>query len=133
MRLLIVSRLYSRTTAGGSFALLVLAGAVAVHGCGSTPASPDGVHEPPPPPSLQVACVDQPSLRCTASVFGEGDVTAVSRWSVAESFRLAMDIPITAAGTVDFPTPGAPRTLSPDNVYIRADYASPRWGAMHRG
>jgi hypothetical protein len=131
MRLLLVIRVYSRTISSGRFALLVLAGAAAAYACGSgSPASPTGSAKPEPPPSLQVACVDQPSLRCTAFVFGDGDVTAVSRWSAADSFRLALDVPVTAATTVDFPTPGAPRTLSPGNVYIRADYASPKWGLM---
>jgi hypothetical protein len=43
--------------------------------CGSgSPASPTGSTKPQTPPPLQVACV-QPSLRCTAFVFGDGDVT----------------------------------------------------------
>jgi hypothetical protein len=112
-------------------ALIVLAGAAAAYACGGgSPASPTGSPKPQGPPPLRVACVDQPWLRCTASVFGEGDVTAVSRWSAADSFRLAMDVPVTAAATVDFPTPGVPRALSPANVYIRADYTSPKWGRM---
>jgi hypothetical protein len=110
---------------------MVLLGVAAGHACGTgSPASPTASPKPQTPPSLQISCVDQPSLRCTAFVFGEGDVTALSRWSAAESFRLAMDVPVTATTAVDFPTPGVPRSLRQDNVYVRADYTSPTWGQM---
>jgi len=71
-----------------------------------------------------------PTLRCTASVYQEGDVTAQAAWSAADSFRLGMDVPVTASDAVDFPSPGVPRALRVANVYIRADYVSPRWGRM---
>lgn len=131
MRLLSLIGISERGVARRSFALVVLVGAAAGHGCGSSsPASPSGSPKPQSPPPLQIACVDQPVLRCTAFVFGEGDVTTLSRWSAADSFRLAMDVPVTSTATVDFPTPGVPRALSPANVYVRADYVSLRWGQM---
>ena len=70
-------------------------------------------------------------LRCTASLYGDGDVTALSQWSAAESFRVATSAPFIVSTAVDFPTPGVPRALSAADVYICADYVSPTWGRMH--
>lgn len=112
-----------------TFALVVLVGVASWQACASSPASSTGPSKQTPPP-LQISCVEQPLLRCTAFVFGEGDVTALSQWSAADSFRLAMDVPVTATTAVDFPTPGVPRVLRQDDVYVRADYTSPTWRQM---
>ena len=77
----------------------------------------------PWPTELQVRCVDLPALQCSA-LYGTVDVTAQARWSAADSFRLAMDVPVTASTAVEFPQPGIPRALRHANVYIRADYVS---------
>jgi hypothetical protein len=79
-------------------------------------------------PALLVVCLTTPTLTCSASLYGEGDVTAKATWSAADSFRLALDVPVTASSAVAFPSPGVPTALRAQNVYIRADYTSPRWG-----
>ncbi len=61
-------------------------------------------------------------LRCSASAYPVGDVTGVARWSAAESFREAMDVPTTSSTAVEFPAPGVPKAIRRQNVYIRADY-----------
>jgi hypothetical protein len=90
------------------------------NGCANeSPTTPSS--HPPSLPVLVVTCVDQPTLRCSAFVSG-GDVTTQARWSAADSFRLAMDVPVTASTALDFPSPGVVRPLHRQNVYIRADY-----------
>jgi hypothetical protein len=38
-----------------------------------------------------------------------------------------MDLPVTPSSAVVFSAPGVPTAVSARNVYIRADYTSPRW------
>jgi hypothetical protein len=73
---------------------------------------------------LVVTCDVVPVWRCTASRFGDGDVTARAQWSAADSFRLAMDTVVSGSTAVEFPSPGLPRALRPAEVYIRADYVT---------
>jgi hypothetical protein len=89
--------------------------------------TPSSGTKQPQPPFVVVKCVAGPPLACTATLPGEGDVTASAAWSAAESFRLAMDLPVTASSAVVFREPGVPTAISARNVYIRADYYSPRW------
>jgi len=113
----------------GMGAVLIVA-CLALFACDVSPSAPSGPVKPPSPPALEVACVTSPAFRCTATVYGEGDVTAKAAWSAAESFRLGMDLPVTASPAVEFESPGVATALRPQNVYIRADYVSARWGAM---
>jgi len=78
-------------------------------------------------PALMVRCVTSPALTCTATLDTE-DVTAKAIWSAGESFRTAMDVPITASSAVTFRSPGVPTALREQNIYVRADYDSPEWG-----
>lgn len=101
-----------------------------VTGCGDGPISPASHDRPAPPPTLLVSCEAAPGLHCSANLAGEGDVTSAASWSAADSFQLAGDVPVTPSSAVEFPLPGIPRVLRSRNVYIRADYVSPRWGHM---
>lgn len=106
----------------------MLAGQTA--GCGGSPSSPSEWHKPPGPPPLTVRCAVAPAFSCTANVYGEGDVTAAADWSAADTVRFAWDVPVTPSSAVDFPSPGTPRVHREENVYIRADYVSSKWGIM---
>ena len=100
-------------------ALIVVICALA-HGCTTnTVTAPSS--KPLPPPDLLVRCSAQALFSCSA-VYDGRDVTQRSRWSAAESFRLAMDVPVSASTAVDFPLPGVPHAVRRQNVYIRADY-----------
>jgi hypothetical protein len=108
----------------GNAAPALLIGCVTLNACGSegvtTPTS--SRPEPSTPPSLTVACAEGPTLHCSASIYPVGDITAQARWSAAETFAQALDIPITPSTAVEFQTPGVPNVRRRANVYIRADY-----------
>jgi hypothetical protein len=107
-------------------ALILFAGTISIQACGAGAGTAPSSSKKAVAGDLQVTCNASPTLRCTAFLDGEGDVTAQSHWAAAESFRLAMAVPFTAPSTaVDFPVPGTPRVLRPQNVYIRAEYDSP--------
>ncbi len=99
-------------------------------GACTSPSVPTALPKPQGPPALLVVCHTTPTLTCSASLYGEGDVTAKATWSAADSFRLAMDVPVTASSAVVFKSPGVPTVLRAQNVYIRADYNSPRYGHL---
>jgi hypothetical protein len=101
----------------------------ALAACGGSPVSPSS-GKPPSPPWVVVTCTASATLRCSASVYGEGDITASATWSAAEAFLPAMDVPLPSSSAVVFPTPGLVQVLRPQNVYIRADYLSPTWGHL---
>lgn len=99
----------------------------ALTACGGSPVVPSSP-KPEWPPSLVVKCTVAVTLRCSASLYQEGDVTESATWSAAEAFSPAMDVPLPSSSAVVFPTPGVVQVLRPQNVYVRADYLSPRWG-----
>jgi hypothetical protein len=103
---------------------------IGIAGCGTSPTAPSVPVGRSSPPPIEIDCQATPQLRCTANLFGEGDVTSGAMWSAAESMRLALDVPVTASTAVEFPSPGVIRVVRDQNVYIRADYVSPRWGKM---
>ena len=103
---------------------------IGIAGCGSGPSGPSVPVGRGAQPPIEIDCQVTSQLQCTASVFGEGDVTSAATWSAAESMSLALDVPVTASTAVEFPSPGVARPLRAQNVYIRADYLSPRWGRM---
>ena len=112
-----------RHLAAAAVALLALAA------CGGSPPSPITPSKPPSPPTLEVSCTASPGLVCSASLYGEGDITAQSlvvRGGVVPS----EDLPVTASPDVVFRSPGVPTALRAQNVYIRADYDSPTWAPM---
>jgi hypothetical protein len=99
--------------------------------CGAQPTAPTSASaKPDGPPTPNVSCTSDPDLRCRVFVYGEGDVTNAASWSAADSFRLAMDVPVTPSDAVVFKTPGVPTVLRSANIYIRADYDSPRYGHL---
>jgi hypothetical protein len=102
-----------------------LVGLMLVAACDGAPPTEPSRLKPSFAP-LIVTCDAAPVLRCAATRHGEGDVTALAAWSAADSFRLAMDVPLTPSSAVDFPSPGHPRALRQARVYIRADYGSPQ-------
>lgn len=113
----------------GRLAIPALCALLAACGSGST--APSGFGKQPSPPSLGVACAPGPPLACTASFAGDGDVTALASWSAADSFALAMDLPVTPSDAVVFRAPGVPTATRAGNVYLRADYTSPHWAGYH--
>jgi len=82
-------------------------------------------------PPLLVTCLTSPTLGCVASFLDEAEVTGRSSWSAADSLELSSGPAVTASDAVVFRTPGIPTALSARNVYIRADYTSPRYGHVH--
>src|SRR5829696_1053739 len=96
--------------------------------CGGRRTAPRSSGKPEAPPALRVRCAVSVGLACSATLFGEGDVTERASWTAAGSFREAMDLPVPASDAVTFPAPGVVRAHRAANVYIRADYQSPRWG-----
>lgn len=87
----------------------------------STPVAPSSTPRTQPL-SLKIDCVEQLTLRCSASVYAQGDATAAARWSAADSFREAADVPQPHSSAVEFTAPGVVRVLRRQNIYIRADY-----------
>jgi len=98
--------------------------------CGSTGPVEPTVPTRPSVPVVAITCVDDTIIRCSARFQGE-DVTTQARWSAADAFRLAMDVPVTASTAVEFPSPGMPRAVRRGNVYIRADYTPSTGYATH--
>jgi hypothetical protein len=86
----------------------------------STPFRPD-LFRPP----IQVRCDVNPTLACTATVLGEGDVTARAARSAADSFSAIGDQPVRSTNAVVFRTPGVPTVTAPHEFYIRADCDAP--------
>lgn len=107
--------------------LSILLLALALAGCGSTSqTSPFTPTRPTDVAPLRIACrVDPPSVRCAATVFGVGDVTAQTRWWASSTFVFpdeSKDVIFFAAGTVT--------AVQRADVYIRGDYRNSGGGLL---
>ena len=68
---------------------------------------------------MVVACSASPALICSASLYGEGDLTATATWSGADSFRLGTDVPPTQG--MDGGRVNSPQLLHVTNVQLNPD------------
>ncbi len=96
-------------------------------GCsGASSAPPLKPSKPTDNAPLRVSCTpDQLSVRCTASVFGVGNVTSQTRWWATETLGATTD-----TSAVVFFGAGLATAVQPVSVYIRGEYRNEGGGTL---
>ncbi len=98
-------------------------------GCGDTPPSLGSPLRPSRPVDaapLRISCTPEPpSLRCTASVFGTGNVTSQTKWWASEIYVFTTE----SSGVVFF-APGIVTAVRSTNIYVRGEYRNSGGGVL---